>query len=323
MFVRYSFEHSVISGIPVIILKDLESDLSVSVAPSLGNRAVRIERNNMNFLHWQPNEFSGIPFMAPWANRMSAEGFWSGPTFHPFKAPAALQRDSNNLAIHGLLTSSTNWQVERLACGNESAALTCRLDYHSDAQLRSNWPLKHSYEMTYRLGSGAIEVEVAITNGDSSAMPVAVGFHPYFQIPGVPRKEVALHVAARKRVVTDERLLATGAFEPVTLPNRVSLAAYKPDDGFTDLVRDSDGISRFWAEGGRWRLELGLGPRYPVAIVYAPPNHEYICIEPMSAITDGINLAAVGLYPELQWIQAGETWRDSFWISIFRRWDSG
>ena len=257
--------------------------------------------------------------MAPWANRMSGDGFWSGPVFHSFQASAELERDANGLAIHGLLTSSPHWRVGRMEGGTEAAALTCHLDYHSDPGLRANWPVRHCYEMKYRLAGGVIEVEVAVTNADSQAMPVAVGFHPYFQIPGVRREQVGVHVAARQRVVTDERLVATGAFEPVVLPTRASLGKYLLDDGFTDLVRDSDGVSRFSAEGGLWRLEVGLGPGYPVAIVYAPPGHEYICIEPMSAVTDGIQLGAAGLYPELQWIHAGETWRASFWISVSRR----
>jgi hypothetical protein len=36
--------------------------------------------------------------------------------------------------------------------------------------------------------------------------------------------------------------------------------------------------------------------------------------EPMAAITNGINMAHEGKYPDLQTIPAGRKWSESFWI---------
>jgi aldose 1-epimerase len=49
--------------------------------------------------------------------------------------------------------------------------------------------------------------------------------------------------------------------------------------------------------------------------VYAPRSREFICFEPMSAITDAFNLAHSGVYKELQSVPAGGQWKESFWIS--------
>ena len=57
------------------------------------------------------------------------------------------------------------------------------------------------------------------------------------------------------------------------------------------------------------------GPKYPVAVVYAPPGKEFICFEPMAAITNGFNLAHAGVYKELQSVAPGSDWRESFWIA--------
>jgi aldose 1-epimerase len=57
------------------------------------------------------------------------------------------------------------------------------------------------------------------------------------------------------------------------------------------------------------------GPKYTVAVVYAPPGKSFICFEPMSGITDAFNLAHAGVYKELQSIPPGGHWRESFWIS--------
>jgi aldose 1-epimerase len=51
-----------------------------------------------------------------------------------------------------------------------------------------------------------------------------------------------------------------------------------------------------------------------VAVVYAPKGREFICFEPMAAITNAFNLAHRGVYTELQSAPAGGEWRESFWI---------
>lgn len=316
---RYSFEHSAIAGTPVIILADNVADTRIWIAPALGNRAVRLEREGHNFLYWRPGEFSGIPFMAPWSNRMSRDGFWTNGQWNEFASPQDLPRDANGFTIHGLLVDSPLWEVAGFEASAESVSVTCALNFEHRPELLANWPLKHRYEMTYRLSEGIIEVAVALVNLDQQPMPVAVGFHPYFVLPGAARDEISIHVPARQRVVTNDCLLATGEFEPVSIPAHAGLKEHNFDDGFTDLIRGTDRNARFAAEGGDWRIETALGPGYMAAIVYAPQGHDYICIEPMAAITDGISLHAAGKYPALQWLQAEETWRESFWISISRR----
>ena len=56
------------------------------------------------------------------------------------------------------------------------------------------------------------------------------------------------------------------------------------------------------------------GPRYQVAAIYAPPKQPFICFEPMTAITNGANLAHGGKYEELQTVAPGGTWQESFWV---------
>jgi aldose 1-epimerase len=49
-------------------------------------------------------------------------------------------------------------------------------------------------------------------------------------------------------------------------------------------------------------------------VVYAPPGHDYICFEPMATVTNGVNLAHEGKYPDLQSVEPGGRWQESFWI---------
>jgi aldose 1-epimerase len=166
--------------------------------------------------------------------------------------------------------------------------------------------------MTYRLANGELETSITIRNLSAEPMPVAIGFHPYFRIPGVPRDTCTARIPARTAVVADSGLCATGEFRPNPLPDPLPLRGRTLDDGFTDLIRDSAGNALFVLEGGGTRIEVEFGPKWPVAVVYCPSGHEFICFEPMAAVTNGINLAAEGKYPGLQTLESGGTWSESF-----------
>ena len=60
------------------------------------------------------------------------------------------------------------------------------------------------------------------------------------------------------------------------------------------------------------RIAVRFGNRsILVAVVYAPgPPRDFVCFEPMSAVTNAFNLSA-----QLQHIAPGTTWRESFWVA--------
>jgi aldose 1-epimerase len=61
-------------------------------------------------------------------------------------------------------------------------------------------------------------------------------------------------------------------------------------------------------------VTVTFGPGYRAAVIWAPKGREFICFEPMAAITNGLNLAHKGIYKELQSIRPGGTWHERFWI---------
>lgn len=306
-------------GIPVVRLTDL--DIEVEIVPSVGNRAIAMRVGGQNILY-VPSEdpsrlkddrhLNGIPFLAPWANRMP-EGFWANGKHYRFNPDLdSIRPDQNGIPIHGLLTLCPFWEVVDSGADETSAHVTSRLEFWKYPALMANWPFAHEYEMTYRLAGGTLEIQIAVINRGAEPMPIAVGFHPYFQLPGVPNAEAFAQIPARLHVETDNRLVATGETRPVDFADRVSLRDHHFDDGFTSLDRQPGGEAIFAVEGHGKRIEVAFGPKYQVAIIYAPPGHDYICFEPMSAVTNGINLAHEGKYAELQTVAAGGEWRESF-----------
>ena len=89
----------------------------------------------------------------------------------------------------------------------------------------AQWPFAHEYEMTYRLSDGVFEVRTTVSNLSDETMPLAIGFHPFFQIPGIPRDEWMAHYPARIHVIADEHNIPTGEMRPLDLRIRCRYGA--------------------------------------------------------------------------------------------------
>jgi aldose 1-epimerase len=321
----YSVVRQPADGIDVVRLVDSARNVELSVAPSVGNTAFEWKVRGKNFLYFpyaSPAEFArrprfcGVPFLAPWANRIAGDGFWANDKRYLFNLGLGnLQPDGNKNPIHGLLSYSKLWNVIEAKADDRSAWVTSRLEFWKHPDLLAQFPFPHAIAITYRLRGGVVEVQTAIENLGAAPMPVGIGYHPYFRLHDVPRDEWHVHLAARDHLVLDAHLIPTGERKPVEFADPLSLSTGQLDDVFANLIRDPDGMARFFVEGGRERVSVTSGPKSTVAVVYAPKGQEFICFEPMAAITNAFNLAHAGLYKELQSIPPGASWTESFWLS--------
>jgi aldose 1-epimerase len=321
---NFSAQKLEVDGIEIVRLTDAAHNIRVSVAPSLGNNSYEMTVNGQP-VFWSPYSspselkskptFLGAPFLAPWANRLDRDGFFAnGKSYALNPALKNYRYDSNHHPIHGLLSYSNLWQVVRSGADDNSAWVTSRLEFWRYPDLMAQFPFAHVIEMTYRLRDGALEVETSIENLSNEPMPLAIGYHPYFRLSDTHRDTWQVHLAARDHVLLSDALIPTGELKPVDLPDPVSLANRQLDDVFTNLIRGADGRAEFWVESGGKRISVIYGPKYKVAVVFAPPGRDFICFEPMTAVTNAFNLAHDGKYDELESIAPRATWRESFWI---------
>ncbi len=312
-------------GIEVIRLADAAGGVEVSIAPSIGNRAYELKVHGKNLLYTpgdlaaikRSSGINGIPFLAPWGNRMAGGGFWANGKHYLFNTGLHnLNANAGGVAIHGMLTASPLWEVVELKADKNSAHVTSRLQFWKHPDLMANWPFAQEYVITYTLSGSGLEVNASVKNLSAEPEPVAIAFHPYFQIPGVPRAECRAHIPARKHVETDSGLVATGELSDSKLPDQVGLKDHTFDDGYTDLITDKTGAATFSVESATQKIEVVYGPKYKVAVVYAPPGQNFICFEPMSAITNGVNLAHEGKYKGLQTVAPDASWSESFRVQF-------
>lgn len=323
---NYKAERTLDHGMSVIRLTDAAQGVEVSIAPSMGNRTYEMKVHGKNILYFPVPDISqapktgglnGIPFLAPWANRLGEMAFWANGKQYPFNTTLGNVRSP--IPSHGLLTTSERWQVTEVGADSKSAHVTSKLEFWKYPDLMAQWPFAHEYEITQRLAGGILEVRVTVTNLGADPMPISLGFHPYYRIPDVSRDEWTLHLSARTMVVTDNRLVATGEMKPNDLPNPLPLKTNNLDTGFTDLERDADGRAHLWIESGGKKVEAMLGPGFAVALIYDPPappgeTRDFVCIEPMTAITNALNLNHAGKYQKLQSVAPSGKWSESFWI---------
>ena len=321
---NYSAQKASDHGIDIVRLTDAARKTQVAIAPSFGNMAYEMMVNGKNVLFLPvPNigelkakpALAGVPLLWPWANRIDQDAYWvNGRKYLLNPELGNFRYDGNHKPIHGLLAFSPLWQVTKLEADAKSARVTSRLDFAKYPELMAQFPFAHTVEMTYRLENGVLEVETALHNQGSEPMPVALGYHPYFQLHDAPRDQWKVHVAAREQYVLSDVLIPTGEVRPNKFTDPQPLAGAQLDTVFGGLIRGEDGRAHFSVTGNREKLSVIYGPKYTVAVVYAPPGKDFICFEPMAAITNAFNLAHAGIYKELQSVEPGGEWRESFWI---------
>ena len=320
----------------VVRLADAKNATELSLVTSVGNVAFELKVKGQNILYFPSatlDEFrgrprlSGIPFLGPWANRLDETAFYANGKKYPFNME--LGNVNGPRPIHGFLSSTDKWQVVEVKSDATSAWVTSRLEFYRQPQWMAQFPFAHTIDMTYRLRDGIVEVSTTVRNLSAEPMPLSIGYHPYYRLTDSPRDEWILTVGARTQWLLNSDKIPTGETEPIGKffpdPASVPLKAYNLDHVFGDLIRDSAGRASVVVSGKTQKLEILIGPKYRALVMFAPSgqgggggrgpqDRNFIALEPMVGITDAMNLAHRGLYKELQYIPAGQTWQESFWI---------
>lgn len=319
----YRASTKTIDGIQVVSLADDTRGMEVLIAPSLGMNSYSFKIHDRE-VFWAPftspadvkgASMYGNPLLWPWANRIDGMTYtFEGRKYHLNPDLGNVRPGPANTPIHGLFVREKRWRVAPPAATSTAASVTASFDYYAYPELAAQFPFAHTIEMTYRLRDGALEIETTIHNRSAAAMPVSLGYHPYFKMADIPRDQWTVDLPAATRYQLTDRLVPNGTTEPNPYPARISLKDTLLDDVFGGLKRDADGYARITVRAGQQSLAIEYGPGYEVAVVYAPKGRDFLCVEPMTAITNAFNAAAAGWYKGLPTIAAGQSWSATYRI---------
>jgi aldose 1-epimerase len=245
---------------------------------------------------------AGIPFLYPFANRLSGTRYRAAG--HGVVLDAAsplLHLDEHGLPIHGVPWARLAWEVTEAT----DATLRARLAWDRE-DLLALFPFRHCVELMVALRSDALRVESTVLASGEDAVPVSFGFHPYLFLPGLARERWRLTLPAMQRLVLDGRGIPTGQEEPFAkLDGPLGARAF--DDGFRLLEAPS--VLRL-ASPDR-TLSVSLLDGYGYAQLFAPRDKSFVALEPMTAPTDAL-VSGRGL----RLVQPGERFRAVFEIGV-------
>ena len=264
-------------------------DLSVTVLPSLGLLGVSLRRGTDEFLSlhagvegYAAGHTTGLPLLAPWANRLDGDHYRVGSLAIDVVDAPRVHRDANGLPIHGTVGADTGWEVVRLATDSRSAVMVSRLDVGARPDLLESFPFPHELTVEHRLDHTALTVVTTVRATGRRRVPVSFGWHPYFRLPGARRSALRLALPPRRHLELDERGIPTGVGTRAAA-DEAPLGTRALDELYA-LGRDR----RVALLAGDRAVRLLLDRNYGYLQVYAPPDQNLCCLEPMTAPTNAL-----------------------------------
>lgn len=280
---------SSIDGYDVVRIVSAGGDVDAQFVPAANMLCASLRWRGTELLHdghgvrayAQEGKTMGIPLLHPWANRLSRAGYRAGGV--EVGLPPAAGRyptDPNGLPIHGALPGRLRWTVQDVYPERVQARLAW-----SDPDLLELFPFPHALQIDAHALPDGLRLTTILTPTGEETVPVCFGFHPYLRPPGdVPRGEWRVSLGARDRLVLDDRMIPTGASEPLA-ENDFVLAERSFDDGLAGLGQPAT----FTVSAGGATLAVVFDEGFDFAQVYAPPGQDFICFEPMTAPADALN----------------------------------
>lgn len=250
---------------------------------------------------------SGTPILAPFPNRIAGGRFKAAG--RTWTLPCNEKNGSN--AIHGFVLDRA-WRIVDQGVNEEGAFVVGEIHASVDMPDRVElWPADYKMRCRYSLSGNSLQAEFTIENPDDKLLPFGFGTHPYFNFAaGVNSVSVnnpdsatsidagegiTIQSPAATRVLLKD-CLPTGELSPVSgdldVRNPRPIDGLTLDDVVTDLAVDDDAriTHELVDQPGNTRLRIIHDASFPYAVLFIPPHHEAICIEPYTCVTNAVNL---------------------------------
>lgn len=200
-------------------------------------------------------------------------------------------------AIHGLMRQS---QFQNVQMQNGPKDSTVSAGLHA-GNFDDHWLSATDVRVEVVLNHNEFDMTVTATNAGHEPLPMGIGWHPYFVIPSGDRQQARLHLPSTTRAVmnnyddtftTGQRVPVKGTAYDFSAPDGRPLGSQYLDDNFSNLQYNSQGetVSEIIDAKANYGLRLiTLSPDIKSIQVYAPPQKNFIAIEPQFNLPDPYN----------------------------------
>ena len=250
-------------------------DMRCDIVPGLGASVAGLWVGDVPVLRSMPGSQlttvreAGCYPLVPFSNRIAhATLQWNG-TSHPLVQNFLPEPH----AIHGV-----GWQRPWAVLEADAQFAMLSFEHRPDA----TWPFAFDCSQAFRLGAGALDVTLSVTNQSSHAAPFGLGWHPYFAKRA--RSRIAFEATGRWEMGADQ--LPTHRTASRGLDG--DCAALDVDhcfDGWNGVVNLRDEL-----------LQSRLSANLHRLVVFTNDRRDFIAIEPVSHVNNAINMA--GTTPE-------------------------
>ncbi len=161
---RYRVEATRLAGLRAWRLSDRRAELHTTCVPGAGMLGASLVHRGVEMLwqgsgvrgYVQQRKFMGIPFLHPWANRLSDFSYHAkGHDVVLDPGSPMLLFDDSGLPIHGVLTASRRWRVRGVSADDAHARLAASLEFDR-SELLEAFPFPHRVELEIELSAGAL-----------------------------------------------------------------------------------------------------------------------------------------------------------------------
>jgi galactose mutarotase-like enzyme len=237
----------------------------------------------------------GSAFLFPYPNRIRGKLSADGKTLTTEWQGRSITIPANNIgaapgaerhAMHGLIlkAKTDNVEVKQIPGGSEVSGIIHAGDFGG------RWFSKSDLVVTVRLTADALDASIVAMNVGSAAEPVAIAWHPYFNLPSGNRSQVKVEIPASTTAEVDgyNNVFPTGKILPVEgtrfdlrAPGGVALGSNFYDDNWNHLIWKNNLVTvRVIDPAAKYGVAIeGLSPEIKAIQMYAPPTRQFVAIE--------------------------------------------
>lgn len=272
-------------------LADEAAGNAISFVPGFGAIVLDLTLKGVSVLdgykspvEMEANRWAKNTVLFPFPNRLNDGTYeWDGATFEfPINEPIS------ETALHGF-GQDKPMQAYQFQVKADHATVQCRYTDSGDLPF---YPFPFTFYIAFVIKNpGALEVEMRFRNDGARALPVGLGWHPYFclaeriddmhlQMPPASMVGVDTRMIPTGKKYTYDEFLTLRRIGATVLDNCFALPPDTPPQAEV-LLEGPKGKLRYWQETGPGKFNF--------LQIFTPPDRNALAIEPMTCNADAFN----------------------------------